>query len=573
MTTGNTTLLGLALPVQGDLDGEWGTVVNTSITSLVDSAIAGTTTLSTNTDVTLTTTVLAANQARQAVLLWTASNGATTRSITAPAQSKPYIVINAGTGSIVLRGAGPTTGVIIISGEKCLAAWDGSDFVKVATSTGVSTISFGTTGLTPSTATEGAVTVAGTLAVANGGTGVTTSTGTGNVVRSTSPTLVTPVLGTPTSVTLTNATGLPLSTGVTGTLAVANGGTGVTASTGTGSVVLSTSPTLVTPVLGVATGTSFQGIIGNVTPAAGTFTSLTSSSGAAIQGLTVGKGATAPVSSTAVGVSALASQTSNGIANTAVGYQALTASFDGSGNTAVGYQALTANTDGLSNVAVGSSALTGNLIGQYNVAVGVSALAACDNGNQNTAVGYQALDSVITGGVNTAIGSQSGSGITNGNYNVVIGGYTGSGAPISATGSNWIVLSDGQANVRQVIDPAGNAQFLASGVVQYAPAPTSISAAATLTNASIQAQLIVTTGTSYTIRMPVGTTLETLISWAGVDLGYDFSIVNTASGTITLDATETGVTGVGTMTVLTGISARFRIRRTAANTFIVYRIS
>jgi len=131
-TTNFSPLLGLALPTTGDLQGTWVAAVNDAITSLIDSAVAGTTTHSANADVTLTTTNGAANQARSAVILWTASNGATTRNITAPAQSKAYIVINAGTGSIVIRGAGPTTGVTVSSGTKALVAWNGSDFVAIS---------------------------------------------------------------------------------------------------------------------------------------------------------------------------------------------------------------------------------------------------------------------------------------------------------------------------------------------------------------------------------------------------------------------------------------------------------
>ena len=192
MTINYTTLLGLAQPVTGTEANTWGTAVNDQITGLLDTAVAGTTTLSSDADVTLTTTAGAANTSRQAVILWTAS-GTVTRNITAPAQSKTYMVINStgSTQSIVLRGAGPTTGITVVAGEKCVAAWNGSDFVKIASSVadGVTTITFGSTGLTPSTATSGAVTVAGTLAVANGGTGLTAGTSGGVLAYTASGTL------------------------------------------------------------------------------------------------------------------------------------------------------------------------------------------------------------------------------------------------------------------------------------------------------------------------------------------------------------------------------------------------
>jgi hypothetical protein len=101
---------------------------------------------------------------------------------------------------------------------------------------------------------------------ANLAAAVTDETGTGSLVFADTPTLVTPILGTPTSGTLTNCTGLPVSTGVSGlganvatflgTPSSANLAAAVTGETGSGALVFATSPTLVTPNIGAATATS-----------------------------------------------------------------------------------------------------------------------------------------------------------------------------------------------------------------------------------------------------------------------------------------------------------------------------
>ena len=488
MTTAYTSLLGLALPVTGELSGTWGDTVNNSITSLLDSAIAGTTTISSDADVTLTTTTGAANTSREAILLWTAG-GTATRTITAPAQSKTYIVINktSSTQSIKLVGVGPTTGVTIIAGESAVCAWNGLDFIKVSNISGAGVFS-----------------------------------------------------------SITN--------------------TGLTS----GRVVYSTTGGLETDSANL----------------------LYSGTDLTVYGLTVGRGAGAISTNTAVGAGVLATNTT-GSSNTAIGYQAFQGGTTASNNTAVGYQAsfnttgngnssygvqaFYTNTTGVADVAIGQSALFANTTGSYNTALGRESLYSNTTASNNTAVGYQAgytnttnpqntfvgytAGYSSTGGYNSAFGYQAGNAITSGSSNTALGRNSmSSGAGV--TGSNntsvgdsaLLSLTSGASNVAIGLE--------ALKVNTTASNNTAVGTASLLTN---------TTGAS---NSAVGVSSLRNNTTASDNVAFGVSALesnttgasNTAVGRVALFTNTTGANNIGV-----GSQALYSNTTTSNNTAVGYQ--
>jgi hypothetical protein len=306
----------------------------------------------------------------------------------------------------------------------------------------------------------------GVLQVAGGGTGTTTSTGSGSVVLSTSPTLTTPALGTPSSGVATNLTGTASGLSIGGNAATATSATSATTATNATNIAITDNtsssatwyPTIVSNTSGnlpqttSSTKLSFVPSTGNLTS-----TVLTSTNDAFINGLTVGRGAGNAASNTAFGSSALTTN-SSGVQCVAIGYQSFLNNTSGNG-TAIGYQALKTNTTGVSNTAVGNSALLSNT-GSYNVGIGESALQNNSSGQYNVAVGNTALQANTTASNNTAVGYQAGYYITTGSYNTILGRYNGNQGGLDIrTASNYVVLSEGTGSPVMVFNNSGNASI------------------------------------------------------------------------------------------------------------------
>jgi len=291
-----TTLLGLVTPTQGTLSGTWGDTVNYGISDYVDISVAGTLTLTNDGAVTLanTTGSSAGNSitssltgagtvTAQFAIVKVTGTLTVAKVVTGPSYSKTYTVVNSATGGIVTFKASGQTGVSIAVGESAFVYYNGTDYVKVSGTVAVASFQTSLGGLTPSTATTGVVTLAGTLNTTSGGTGLTSFTA-GDVPYYASGTLLSKLaIGTagqfltstgtaPQWSTLSGVAVTTFSAGTTGftpssatsgavtlagTLATTNGGTGLTSFTANGVVFASSSSVLATGSALTFNGTAF----------------------------------------------------------------------------------------------------------------------------------------------------------------------------------------------------------------------------------------------------------------------------------------------------------------------------
>lgn len=280
----------LELPGYNDYVNNWNTPVNADFTA-IDTALGGSTLLNATAisgDVTLTST-----QYRPPLLIISGTLTANVRYLVPASVGGQWTVTNSTTGAFTLQIASAAGGsnITLPSGTTIVSCDGTASGMRLSiSSTGVQRVdsfSGGTTGLTPSSPTTGAVVLSGTLGIANGGTGLTATPvagqipigtgtgyalaqltgGTGVTITNGAGTVTISAPGTGGTVTSVNVsggtTGLTTSGGpvtssgtitLAGTLIPANGGTGLTSSGANGNVLTSNGSAWVSQALPVVTG-------------------------------------------------------------------------------------------------------------------------------------------------------------------------------------------------------------------------------------------------------------------------------------------------------------------------------
>lgn len=104
-------------------------------------------------------------------------------------------------------------------------------------------------------------------------------------------------------------------------------------------------------------------------------------------------------------------------------------------------------------------------------------------------------------------------------------------------------------------------------------APVAKTAAATLTAAELATGIITYTGAAVALTMPLGTDLDAAFSSMKVNSSFDFYIINIGGTNAATVTANTGVTLVGAAAVAAGASSNWRVRKTADNTFVAYRVA
>jgi hypothetical protein len=346
----------------------------------------------------------------------------------------------------------------------------------------------------------------------------------------------------------------------------------ITSTVATGTAPLSVASTTNVPNLNASflNGATFAapGSIGSGTANSGAFTTLSASTITATTSVTVGGNL---VISRGAGTNS----------SIAIGQgNPLGANTGSDGNIAIGYGALSLSTNSRNSTMVGAFAgrgLTGSG-GGFNEGFGINSVGgfystATSNALYNVGIGSGALYKIL-GNANTALGQGAGSNITTGNYNTIIGQYDGNAAPISATGSNYIVLSDGQGNIRGYFDNSGN--FVVNGTSTSGATGTTY-ANQYVSNVATGTAPFIIASTTQVANLNVaqaGKVTNALTAGSGISFSsgttYDGSVAITISTTSSFNPASPGPIGSTTASsgAFTTLSASSTVSGTGFSTYL-----